>query len=104
MQLPLEYRRPTDIESKMLQSTTKNVSTGGVYFETTDESLEMGDNLAFELGIPEGDNRFPKNGTISTIGEIVRLAPISNESENQSPTITRYGVAAQFQRGFKLEF
>ena len=104
MQLPLEYRKPADYESKTLKSTTKNVSTGGVYFETTDESLEMGETLAFELGIPEGDNRFPKNGTISTMGEIIRLTPITEKSEEHSHTLTKYGVAAQFQHGFKLEF
>lgn len=87
-----------------MRSVTSNVSTGGLYFETTDESLKAGDTLTFELGIPEGDNRFPKNGTISTTGKIVRLTNIGDISDESSAPLKKVGIAACFQEGFKLAF
>lgn len=104
MSLPLEYRKPKNDDYNLLRSVTKNVSTGGVYFETTDDSLKAGDVLTFELGIPEGDNRFPKNGTISTTGKIIRLTSIAINGDQSSTPPARFGVAASFQKGFKLEF
>ena len=104
MRLPLEYHNPKSKECPFLRSMTKNVSTGGLFFVTTDESLKTGDTLAFELGIPEGDNRFPKNGTISTTGKVIRLTTVTEKSDNGSAPLKRFGVAACFQEGFKLEF
>lgn len=104
MSLPLEYRKPKNENCNFLRSITKNVSTGGVYFETTDDSLKAGDILTFELGIPEGDNRFPKHGTISTTGKITRLTSIAINGDQSPSRLSRFGVAASFQKGFKLEF
>jgi len=104
MRLPLEYRKPSNPEALFSQSVTANVSTGGVYFETTDESLATGDTLAFKLSIPAGDNRFPKNGTISTTGKIIRRVEIEGDLDEISESHKKIGIAASFHKGFKLEF
>lgn len=104
MQLPLEYRYAELGAGKILQSTTSNISTGGIYFETTDEALQPGDVLAFKVGIPTDDTRFPKHGTISTEGRVVRSRPVDENGNGQNEDITRFGIAAEFQKGFKLLF
>ncbi len=105
VKLALEYRNPDTSEHKSATSTTKNVSTGGLYFETTDDNINQGDVLTFELGIPQKDNRFPQNGTMSTTGEIVRKIEIqASEPNDEGVKFTRFGIAAQFQKNFKLEF
>lgn len=103
MRLPLSYHEPHVNKGKAVQSTTLNISTGGVYFETTDDNVQPGDILAFELAIPYEDNRFPLNGTISTEGRVIRRIPVPDENGHTAPQ-TRYGIAAQFEKGFKLAF
>ena len=82
----------------------RNVCTGGLYFETTDETLNTGDTLSFKLSIPEGDNRFPKNGTISTTGKIIRRSDAGDDPEINLEQQKKIGIAASFHKGFKLEF
>ncbi len=104
MKLPLEYRYAKLSAGKTLQSTTTNISTGGLYFETTNETLQPGDVLTFKVGIPADDTRFPKHGTISTEGKVVRSRPVDDNGNGEDEVITRFGVAAEFQKGFKLRF
>ena len=102
IRLSLGYRKMNGEADVSYQSTTRNVSTGGVYFETTDEDLCPGDMLEFELGVPPVDNRFPKNATIATTGEITRRTLLEGQIEDNGKSYSRYGVAAQFQQGFNL--
>ena len=104
MKLPLEYRYAELSESLTLQSITSNVSTGGLYFETTNEALQPGDVLAFKLGIPPDEARFPKHTTISTVGKVVRSGAVVETDNSKEETVIRFGVAAEFQKGFKLVF
>lgn len=104
IRLPLEYRKREGVRSKPLRTMTINVSTGGVYFETTDEDIRLGDILEFELGIPPGDSRFPLPGKIANKGKVIRTAAIDDqEGETEMPSYTRFGVAAQFQEEFKIK-
>lgn len=102
VRLSLGYRKLNSDTDAAYHSTTKNVSTGGVYFETTDEDLNPGDMLEFELGVPPSDNRFPKNMTITTTGEIRRRILLEGKIRDNGNSYSRYGVAAQFQQGFDL--
>ena len=104
MKLPLEYRYAELSEGLALQSLTSNISTGGLYFETTDEGLQPGDVLAFKLGIPADDARFPQHTTISTEGTVVRSARVEAHGYDKQEAVTRFGIAAEFQKGFKLVF
>lgn len=102
--MPLEYRRAGLGRCNVSRTTTQNVSTGGVYFETTVEDIERGEVLALEFGVPEGDPRFPTQGKISTSGCVVRMTRIEETGGGGKPAFTRYGVAAEFQQPFKLVF
>ena len=103
IRLPLEYRKRDAGRSNAFRTMTVNVSTGGVYFETTDEALGVGDTLEFELGIPPGDSRFPLPGKISTKGKVVRTIAIPGQELNgKIPSYARMGVAARFQEEFKI--
>ena len=103
IRLPLEYRRRDSGRGSASRTMTINVSTGGVYFETTDEGIQVGDALEFELGIPPGDSRFPLPGKIANQGQVVRLVPVSDQQgEPEGPSYPRFGVAAQFQEEFKI--
>ena len=102
MRLPLEYRVAQARHAKSCSSTTMNVSTGGLYFETTDPALKPGDDIAFELGIPAEDRRFPQHGTIATQGTILRTTPVEHQTHENGIGFPRYGVAARFSQGFKL--
>ena len=104
IRLPLGYRKRDAGRSKGFRTMTINVSTEGVYFETTDECLQVGDILDFELGIPPGDSRFPLPGRIANKGKVVRTAAIQDqELETGVPSYSRFGVAAQFQEEFKIK-
>ena len=103
IQMLIEYKALGVGRRNVERSVTMNVSTGGVYFETTNDDIKVGDLLAMELGVTSDDNRFPKNSKISTIGKVVRSAVLETEADDQaSPAYSRYGIAARFSKGFKL--
>ncbi len=104
IRLPLEYRRQESPRANMFRTNTVNVSTGGVFFITTVDDFKPGDKLAFDLGVPPGDGRFPQEGKFSTTGQVVRTSIIDNTPNAKGVSIPRYGVAARFQQGFKLTF
>ena len=83
---------------------TINISTGGVYFETTADDIREGDDLDLKVGVPPGDGRFPQHSKIATVGRVIRSKMIEDKPNDKGVTYTRYGVAAQFQQGFKLSF
>ena len=102
--LPLEYRRQAKARSNVYRTMTVNVSTGGLYFITADESLLPGDVLALEMEVPPGDGPFPQESRISTTGEVIRTTVIDSETKPNGVKFSRYGVAAKFQKDFKLTF
>jgi hypothetical protein len=104
LRLPLAFER---IEAGRYQSAhamTENVSTGGVYFETTVEEIQPGEHLALTLDVPAGDGRFPQLGQISTVSKVVRQTRIEGKKSDSSASFTRYGIAVQFQQPLKLSF
>ena len=104
IRLPLEYRRQDMHRTQFFRTMTINVSTGGIYFETSDEDICPGDKLIFEVGVPPGDKQFPQEGKISTVGEVLRAKSIKNKINGKGVQLSRYGVAAKFEQGFKLIF
>ncbi len=104
VRLPLEYRRESAIRSGINRTVTRNVSTGGLYFETAAEDLRVGDNLQMELGVPEGEERFPRHSKITTGGQVVRVDNLEGERSGEGLEYPRYGVGVQFRQGFKLTF
>ena len=102
MALPLEFRRSTQPSVGPYRSVARDVSTGGIYFETVLEDLRKGELIDIELTIPPGEGHFPYQGRVSSVAAVVRtekLASSASQITNQ-----RIGVAAAFRENFKLAF
>ena len=104
IKMPLEYRRIGVGRHNAANTTTVNVSTGGVYFETVAEDIDVGDRLAFEFAVTPNQEWFPQNGKIATVAEVLRTSEISPKPDDTGPAFTRHGIAAKFLQGFKLTF
>ena len=102
IRLPLEYRKEGAPRRSVFRTTTLNVSTGGLYFETAAQNIRVGETYAFELGIPATDERFPIQGKIVASARIVRTTPLDDEPNHDGLVLARFGVAAQFDSGFRL--
>jgi len=104
IRLPMEFKKEGASRSNALRTVTLNISTGGVYFETAADYIKPQDNLDFELGVPPDDGRFPPQGKITTKGKVLRTTLIEDAPQPDGLSYPRYGVAAQFEQGFKLKF
>lgn len=104
IRLPMTFHRVGRAISNIniSRSTTINVSTGGVYFETNRSDIEVGDRLALSFEIDPHDQRFPPNGAITTVAEVVRLEPLENQSVLNDMPLMRYGLAVNFRQPLKL--
>ena len=99
--LLFEYFTDERAHSQAMRNKTTNISTSGLYFTTSNESLHQGDTIKINLIIPIEDKRFPENGRISSSGKIVRTEKL--------PTIDvttphRYGVAVTFNSDLILTY
>ena len=104
IRLPVTFQKEGIGRSNVFRTITLNVSTGGAYFETAAEDIHVGDHLALELDIPSGDARFPLQGKILTVGQVVRCTPIEDQPNIDGLTFPRYGVAVRFQKGLNLQY
>ena len=106
IRLPLECRRLIEGEGHALRSTTRNISTGGVYFEA-DISRDLpppetNSLLSVEMTIPPGEGYFPYEGHVRGIAEVLRCEPLA--SPESALASRRVGVAARFREPLKLAF
>ena len=102
IQLPIESSRMGISWIKEVNSTTVNISTGGVYFEITKDDFKVGDQLSMQMSINTDDKRFPKNSKIVTVAEVVRTAVLEKEADKAGTPYMFYGIAAKFSQGLKL--
>ena len=102
MALPLEFRRSAEPSAGPYRSVARDVSTGGIYFETMLEDLRKGELLDIELTIPPGEGHFPYQGRVSSVAAVVRTEKLTSlDLQITNPSI---GVAASFRQSFKLAF
>lgn len=104
VRLPLEFHRLGGVRQSFAPTVTGNVSTGGVYFETTVDDIFAGEELQIDLGVPPGDDRFPQHGKITTTAEVIRAAKTDKSSHPDAIPLPKYGIAARFRQGFRLTF
>ena len=102
VRMPLEYSPANQPHANVSSNVTINVSTGGLYFETADSHLQLGDELNINLAVPPGDTRFPPHAKISSTGRVVRVNEIKNLPNHDKVAFARFGIAAQFQKPLKL--
>lgn len=101
IRLPLQYCPGNDSGVNVCRTVTRNISTGGLYFETDDLEIRAGMTIELELTIPPGEGYSPYQGHITSMGEVVRvddLGPSANASTR------RVGVATRFRDSLRLSF
>ena len=100
--LPLDFH-PEDINrGNIWHTVTQNVSTGGAYFETTLDDINVGNRLSLAIGVDPQDQRFPPDGKIISVGEVVRVNNIDDQSLSEEPALVRYGIGVKFRKALKL--
>jgi len=102
MHLPLEFRRATESAAGQHHTMTRDVSTGGIYFETAMDDLRKGELLDIEMTIPPGEGHFPYQGRVSSVARVVRMEKPSGLSGRTANR--RVGVGVAFRESFKLSF
>jgi len=101
--LPVEYHLAGSSRLKISRTVTVNISTGGVYFETTADDIKPEDRLALELNLNQDDDRIPPHSRISTVAKVLRVTTIPEKNKDK-PSFNRYGIAAKFEQPLKLTF
>ena len=102
MRLPLEFRRATESAAGQRHTMTRDVSTGGIYFETAMDDLRKGELLDIEMTIPPGEGHFPYQGRVSSVARVVRTEKPPGSAEHTANR--RMGVGVAFRESFKLSF
>jgi hypothetical protein len=91
-QYNISCRKVGSTINRPYNGNTVNVSTGGLYFETTTDTFKQGNLLTVELSIP------PTSGLLEFGGKIAGFAKVLRTDSSSG----RYGVALQFCRPPKL--
>ncbi len=91
-----------------MRAMTRNISTGGVYFELdlTDGHAAPAEHstLDVDLTVPPGDGHFPYEGRIRSTVEVLRCESLPRNGGSGASAPTRLGVAARFCEPLKYEF
>ena len=102
IRLPLDFH-PEDVNrGNLWRTVTQNVSTGGAYFETTLDNINMGERLSLALGVDPQDHRFPPGGKITSVGEVVRVETLDGQPPGEGSAVTRYGIGLKFVQPLKI--
>ncbi len=102
IKIPLECQLLSMPRSYSVGTSTCNICTGGVYFETAAENIKVGDQLSLELAVSSDVTRFPQHSKLTATANVVRTELIENSRNNETPPFTRYGVAAAFSDDLTL--
>ncbi len=101
IRLPLQYCLASETGADVCRTVTRDISTGGLYFETDDLDIRQGMLIDLELTIPPGEGYSPYQGRITCTGEVVRVD--STDLPSGADT-RRVGIAARFREGLRLAF
>lgn len=88
----ISCRKVGSAEDRVYDGLTANVSTGGLYFQTSSDVFEKGNLLKVELSIP------PTSGLLEFGGKIAGFAKVLRTDSAAG----RFGVALQFCHAPKL--
>lgn len=100
IRLPMEFSLGEAGGADRVRTVTRNVSTGGIYFETLPGDLRPGQTFRLALTVPPGDGYFPFTGQVRGEAEVVRIEPRPSPPQGHD----RIGVAARFREDLKLDF
>jgi len=83
------------------EATCANVSTGGIYFVTSNRgTLQVGRRLAVKISLPGSGDAAHPDGRLHWQAEVMRLAGLPSDSAGSD----RVGVGMRFVNGFRLNF
>jgi len=99
VKLDLSCRKLGSLQQKLYTGRTVNVSPGGLYFQTEDDTFRQGNMLKVELSIPPTAGLLEFGGRISGLAKVLRT---NNTRTDTNLPSGRYGVALQFCRSPKL--
>jgi hypothetical protein len=98
----ISCRKVGSTEERAYVGRTVNVSSGGVYFETTTETFKLDNLLKIELSIPPTSGLLEFGGKIAGFAKVLRTENICDSAAGKDSSSDRYGVALQFCRPPKL--
>ena len=104
VRFPLEYRIVDLEEPPIHRSISRDISPGGVSFETDCDHIEVGTNLVVDLLVPPGEGHFPYAGRVRSDGRVVRVERCPGAGESTDPAGYRFRIAAQFKHVPKVHF
>jgi len=98
--LPLKFgiscRRIGSTAQHSQTGRTMNVSTGGLYFQTTDDTFKPGALLKVRLSIPPTAGLLELGGRIAGFARVLRTEKLNVCSTEFSPSPHTHGVALEF--------
>lgn len=98
MRIPVELRGSAGVQSRIVRTCSRNVSTTGLLVEVEGDGFQMGDPLNIELMLPpaEGVSSEPCRATCS--GHVVRVEPVGGAERRPG----RSGLGIQFSDRLRL--
>lgn len=98
----ISCRRIGSQTSEIHEGRTTNISSGGVYFQTTANTFKRGDLLKVELLIPPTSNLLECGGKMEGFAKVLRTDSYFDPTENDRSSDSSHGIALQFCRPPKL--
>jgi hypothetical protein len=90
------------IKGQFQTGSTINVSTGGLYFETSSDTFKQGSLLKIHLTIPPKTGILEFGGTISGFAKVLRTEPLGDLNRRDYTISGKQGVALEFCRSPKF--
>ena len=81
---------------------TLNAGSGGLFFETEDNTLEPGNMLKINLTIPPKSGLLEYGGKVGGLARVLRIDKIFNPKIADNLSSDKYGVAVEFCRPLRL--
>ena len=104
LKLPLTYTLDITEGRNTRQSVTENISTGGTYFKTALDKLNVGNKLSIWIDIDSTDRPFAETNQIRTVAEVIRISQFTEPASPGGPVLTRYGIALKFNQPLQITF
>lgn len=101
IRLPVECRADVASETSIVRSITRDVSTGGMSFESDAADFQVGDRLRIDLTVPPAEGVSPYQGRASCRAEVLRVHRIPAAGAG---SIERHLIATRFLGKLRLEY
>lgn len=102
IQLPVEFYPESQGRQAACRTITKDISSGGIYFEVDGEPLKKGTRVHLELTVPPGAH-FPYEGRVKSTADVVRIERIQPADDHADAPSARFGIGARL-RHWELAF